>query len=145
MTTTAQPTPTTKPPKTQDLATLTIKPPPFAYAHLTATTTSPDPDETSMSLDPLDALQVRAYCNSALRQFLGDTGAAIPVDILSVQASDVWVRVPRTDLSGFSASLTAYSGLAQGGGTTTVLRLRACGDWLGSLLGRVEQQELWAS
>jgi ribonuclease P/MRP protein subunit POP8 len=99
-----------------------------------------------MSIDSsLDALQVRAYCTSALRQFLGDTGAAISVDILAVRNDDIWVRVPRADLAGFSAALTAYGGMARGRGVTTVLRLRACGDWLGSLLGRAEQQELWAS
>jgi len=99
-----------------------------------------------MSLDSdLDALQVRAYCTSALRQFLGDTGAAVSVDILAVRDSNVWVRVPQADLGGFSAAMTAYGGMARGGGVTTVLRLRACGDWLGSLLGRTEQHELWAS
>ncbi|KAK0626689.1 hypothetical protein B0T14DRAFT_422953 [Immersiella caudata] len=136
---------TVNPPKARDLATLTIKSPPFAYAHLTSTTSSPA-GGSSMALDnPLDALTVRSYCTSALQQFLGATGAAISVDILAVRDENVWVRVPRPDLAAFSAALTAYSGLPRGGGVTTVLRLQACGDWLGSLLGRAEQAELWAS
>lgn len=67
------------------------------------------------------------------------------MDILQVRGSDVWLRVPREDLGGFAAALTAYAGLSRGGGVVTVLRLRACGDWLGSLLGRAEEHDLWTS
>ena len=134
----------------RELASCTVRSPPFAYAHLSAVT-EPGPGQgpgpgSAMDLDAgLDALQVRAYCTSALRQFLGDTGAAVSVDILALDSTDCWVRVPQQDLSAFAAAITAYSGLPRGAGVTTVLRLRACGDWLGSLLGRTEQQELWVA
>jgi len=136
--------------KTRDLTTATIKHPPFAYVHLTSTTQGPPDTATDGTMDvdtdtDLDALEVRAYCTAALRQFLGHTGEAMSVDILQVRGSDVWLRISRQDLGSFTAALTAYPGLARGGGLTTVLRLRACGDWLGSLLGRTEEHDLWTS
>ncbi|KAK4453622.1 hypothetical protein QBC34DRAFT_189564 [Podospora aff. communis PSN243] len=138
-------TETAKNPKARELATLTIKSSPFAYAHLASTTLTPDEDSSMALNNPLDALTVRSYCTAALSQFLGATGAAISVDILVVRDENVWVRVPKPDLAAFCAALTAYRGLPRGGASTTLLRLQACGDWLGSLLGRAEETELWAS
>lgn len=121
---------TTTPPaplKTRELTTTTIKSPPFSYLHLS---TSTSPTTTS-----LDALQVRSYCASATRQFLGTTGAAIPVDVLSVTGGgDAWVRVPRGDLGAFAGAITAYGGTSLEAGVM-VMRVKACGDWLGSLVG----------
>lgn len=123
---------TTTPPaplKTRELTTTTIKSPPFSYLHL-STSTSPTTTTTS-----LDALQVRSYCASATRQFLGTTGAAIPVDVLSVTGGgDAWVRVPRGDLGAFAGAITAYGGTSLEAGVM-VMRVKACGDWLGSLVG----------
>ncbi len=70
---------------------------------------------------------------------------AIAVDILAVQGSDCWVRMPRPDLGAFAAALTAYPGMSAGsrGNDVTILQVRACGDWLGSLLGRAAQHEIW--
>ncbi|KAK0727988.1 hypothetical protein B0T26DRAFT_596996, partial [Lasiosphaeria miniovina] len=136
--------------KGRELMTCTIRAPPFAYAQLAAVS-----DTSSSTTDDLDALQVRAYCTSALRQFLGDTGAGMAVDILSVTGSSCWVRVPRADLGAFAAALTAFGGVSLtnsggggGGGAKTamlVLQVQACGDWLGSLIGRAEQGALWTS
>lgn len=123
--------------KPRELFTCTVKTPPYAYACL---------EMVSESLDPvqLDALQVRSYCSAALRQFLGETGAAIAIDIIKVRDAECWVRVPRQDLAAFSAAITAFSGFSQGG-KTSALQLRACGNWLGALLGKSEQQRLWNS
>lgn len=130
--------PTSKSCKHQDLVTSTLKTPPFAYAHLGLATPSP-------TAATLDALQVRAYCAAALRRFLGDTGAGVPVDVLATRGAEVWVRVPRQDLAALAAALTAYPGSNDGGGEAGVmlLRLRACGDWLGSLIGRAEESHIW--
>lgn len=135
----------TKPLKTRELTSTTISTPPFAYAHLIATThSSSTTDENDIDMDEgLDALQVRAYCTAALRQFLGDTGVAISIDTLLVRGVHVWLRVPRQDLGAFAAAMTAYGGMARGGGATTVMRVQACGDWLGSLLGRGEEAKIW--
>lgn len=134
MSDTTTPTPPPPPPtKTRELTTTTIKSPPFSYLHLsTSTTTS------------LDALQVRSYCASATRQFLGTTGAAIPVDVLSVTGGDAWVRVPRADLGAFAGAITAYGGTSSEGGVM-VMRVKACGDWLGSLVGGEGEGRVWGS
>ncbi|KAL2266538.1 hypothetical protein VTJ83DRAFT_5890 [Remersonia thermophila] len=100
----------------------------------------------------LDNLQLRAYLTAALRQFLGDTGAAIPLDILLLRGASAWVRVPREDLAALAAAVAAFDGLApEGGGAGpwggreggVLLRVRACGDWLGALIGRDEEGVLW--
>ncbi|KAK5663084.1 hypothetical protein OQA88_6500 [Cercophora sp. LCS_1] len=128
--------------KTRELTSCTIRSPPYAYAHLTSTTHGSTANDIDID-EGLDALQVRAYCTAALRQFLGDTGAAISVDTLLVRGADVWLRVPRQDLGAFAAAMTAYGGMSRGGGATTVMRLQTCGDWLGSLLGRAGESQVW--
>jgi ribonuclease P/MRP protein subunit POP8 len=129
--------------KTRTITTTTLKNPPFAYAHLTLTT----PPSTTATPTPsitLDAIQLRSYLTAALRQFLGDTGAGMSIDILLVEPHSAWVRVPREDLAAFAAGVTAFSGLPlPSGGGRMVLRLGACGDWLGSLIGREEEGGLW--
>lgn len=121
--------------KCHELFTSTMRKPPYAYAHLEIVT---DPEET----EAVDEIQVRMYFTKALGQFLGTTGTAIPIDILKVQGRECWVRVPRQDLGPLTSAITAWTGEFRGG-ITTILQLRACGDWLGSLLGRTDQQKLW--
>ncbi|KAK2069593.1 hypothetical protein P8C59_004155 [Phyllachora maydis] len=143
--------------KYHDILTTTIKAPRFAYAHLSLTNDEivgqlqqpekPAHTGSSRSRPALDALQVRAYCTAALRRFLGDTGAGMPVDVLAIKGADgtdAWVRVPREDLAAFAAAMTAYPGQEDGEDGMLVLRLRSCGNWLGSLLGRAEESALWA-
>ena len=107
----------------------------YAYAQLEMVTDGPEEVE-------LDALQVRSHCTSALKQFLGATGTATPIDILKVQGNKFWVRVPRQDLATFAAGITAWPGTTQDG-IPSVLQIRSSGNWLGSLLGRSEQHKLW--
>lgn len=90
----------------------------------------------------LDNLQVKSYCTAALRQFLGLTGVAIPLDVLKVEASACWVRVPRDDLGAFAAALTAWKGSSDGG-VEFLLRVKQCSDWLGAMVGSHGQDELW--
>ncbi|KAI1390955.1 uncharacterized protein F4822DRAFT_168055 [Hypoxylon trugodes] len=127
---------TTKVKKTYELVTATIKTPRFSYAHLELFSDPSDPAE-------LDALQVRSYCTSALKQFLGTTGIGIPLDILKVEGKNCWLRMPRDDLGAFSAAITAWQGSYQDG-IHSSLRIRGCSDWLGALVGRDGQDKLWA-
>jgi ribonuclease P/MRP protein subunit POP8 len=129
--------------KTLTLTSATLSHPPFAYAHLALAPTADGPHPPL----PLDALQVRSYLTAALRQFLGATGAAIPLDILLVQDRSVWVRMPQPDLAAFAAAVTAFSGLSSStmAGGAMLLQLKACGDWLGSLIGREEEGGLWTA
>ncbi|KAI1477904.1 hypothetical protein K445DRAFT_314795 [Daldinia sp. EC12] len=122
--------------KSHELASITIKAPRYSYAHLELFSAS--------TADPgvLDALQVRSKCTSALKQFLGTTGLGIPLDILKVEGQDCWLRVPRDDLGAFSAAITAWQGSYQDG-VHSSLRIRGCSDWLGALVGRDREDELW--
>jgi ribonuclease P/MRP protein subunit POP8 len=137
--------------KTLTLTTTTLRTPPFAYAHLTLTPDPQSPPTTPTPSLQVDALQVRAYLTTALRQFLGTTGAAIAIDILLIDGASVWVRVPREDLAAFAAGVTAFAGTpssssSQGGGDGAgrmLLQLGACGDWLGGLVGREGEGGLW--
>lgn len=123
--------------KSHVLFTSTLRSPAFAYTHLEMMTDTPGTVE-------LDDLQVRSYITAALRQFLGDHGAAVAADILKVDGRECWLRLPRQDLGLFSAAITAFPGTSVGGGSG-VLRLLACGDWLGSLVGRADEKRLWTS
>ena len=146
ITSTPKPKPTKK---TLTLTTTTLSRPPIAYAHLSLFPPAPpSSNETQQDQNgPLDALQLRAYLTTALRQFLGDTGAAIPIDILLIRGGSAWVRVPRDDLPAFAGAVTAFAGVpsSSSGGGTMLLQLKGCGDWLGSLLGREEEAGLWVS
>ena len=136
-TSTSQQQPQKKTPSsTRELKTQTIKSPPHSYIHLS----TPHPN-------PIDPLQVRSYCTAALRQFLGETGASILPDILLIKQDDVaskgdvFLRLPREDLAAFAAAITAFAG--DEGGSGLLLRVVACGDWLGSLIGKGEEGVVW--
>ncbi len=117
----------------------TIKAPEFAYAQLEL-----HGDTTAA----LDELFVRSYCTSALRQYLGLTGAAIPLDILKVQGAQCWLRLPRDDVKPFAAALAASRGTVgdDGDGDDTsprLLRVKQCSDWLGTMVGGDPLEKLW--
>ncbi|KAK4177197.1 hypothetical protein QBC36DRAFT_237172 [Triangularia setosa] len=147
--------------KSFPLTTLTLSKSQYSYAHLTLLTPS------SSSQTELDNLQLKSYLTSALSQFLGQTGAAIPIDILYISDSSddtqqqqqqqqqqhastsfsAWVRLPRPDLAAFSAAVTAFPGISSSGkdNNKLVLRVEAAGDYLGALLGRGEEQNIWGA
>ena len=106
------------------------------------------PDHSSSH--PLDALSARTYLSSALSQFLGLTGTAIPIDILKIDPASstrdqnaqsntrgydcVWVRVPREDAAAVVAALSSWIG-GGGGGANVAWRICATGNYLGALVG----------
>jgi ribonuclease P/MRP protein subunit POP8 len=116
--------------KSREIYSTTIRSPTYAYAHLELIATN------NLILDDL---QLRSYLTAALKQFLGATGSGMPIDILKVQGKESWVRIPRQDLGGFAAALTAWSG----SGNSTGFIVRAAGDWLGALVGWHDQRNLW--
>ncbi|KAF9881326.1 hypothetical protein CkaCkLH20_01476 [Colletotrichum karsti] len=132
-------TPRTAGVKSYELLTCTVKTPPFSYAQLELVSDAPRASDVT----PLDNLQVRSYCNAALKQFLGATGAAIPIDILKVEAGDCWLRVPRQDLSPFAAAITAWAGVSEQG-YRRMLRVKQCSDYLGAMVGADGQDKLWS-
>lgn len=123
-------------PKSHELLSCTVRAPPFSYAHLEVVRDDP-------KADPTDTLQLRSYCATALRQFLGATGEAIPIDVLLVRGNDCWLRVPRPDLGAFAAAVTAWPGVRSQEGVHSILRVRQASDWLGSMVGRDGQEDLW--
>ncbi|KAI5924350.1 hypothetical protein F4810DRAFT_138870 [Camillea tinctor] len=135
----ASPSPSPSPAKSKkahELLTRTLKSP-YSYAHL-------ELHSDSGPVAGLDALQVRSFCTAALRQFLGATGLSMPLDILQVSGHSCWVRLPREDLAGFAAAITAWQGAVQDG-VRVSLRIRGCSDWLGALVGREGEQRMWSS
>lgn len=101
-----------------------IHPAPWLYLHLELH------GPTTTTSDDLDALTARTYLTSALSQFLGLTGAAIPVDILHLRGREVWVRVARGDGSAVVAAVSGWVGQGSVG-----WRVRGRGAWLGGLVG----------
>ncbi|KFG85239.1 hypothetical protein MANI_016503 [Metarhizium anisopliae] len=107
---------------------------PFSYAHMELATEGPQEIQ-------LDDILVKSYCTAALKQFLGLTGQAIPIDILKTQNEACWLRLPREDLQSFCAAITAYRGVTEGD-TRYILRTKRCSDWLGLLTDDGGEQSL---
>ena len=140
--------------KYHELATCTIRAPTYSYAHLELQHQHQHQHQHPASTaEQLDALQTKTYCAAALRQFLGDAGAAVAesLDVLHVEAPAprCFVRVPRDDLAAFAAALAAWQGVSDGGGDggggRATLRILGCSDWLGTLLARPGEDRVWSS
>ncbi len=92
-------------PQQQATKTLTLRNPTWSYIHLKQF----QPPNTSSTLDALTAhIQITA----ALHQFLGVHGAAVPVDVLKLEGSEVWIRVPAEDRSAVVAAVGGWVGKA---------------------------------
>lgn len=124
-----------------------------ATVYLTNADSASIPQPDASSPQSLDALSARTYLSSALSQFLGLTGTAIPIDILKIEnkaatsstdqktlASNydcAWVRVPREDSAAVVAALSSWiggSGSGNGSGANVAWRVCAKGNYLGALV-----------
>ncbi|CAI7604234.1 unnamed protein product [Penicillium glandicola] len=91
---------------------------------------------------PLDPISARTYLSSALSQFLGLTGTAIPIDILKIESRSsstkhdiVWIRVPREDASAVVSAVSSWIGGNNSAGSADVAwRVCAKGNFLGALV-----------
>ena len=110
------------------LQSITIRNPPYTYLHLSLITSAPSSSSDS-KLAPIDILTARTHVTSALSQFLGLTGTAIPIDFLKLDGRNVWIRVPREDGSAVVGALSQWAG----GGGTVSWRIRGKGQWLGAV------------
>ena len=95
------------------------------YLHLVLITST-----LSSSQPPLDLLTARTYLTSALSQYLGLTGTAIPIDFLKIEGRGVWIRIPREDGVALVGALSQWVG-KEG---DVSWRVQAKGEWLGSVL-----------
>ena len=84
----------------------TISDLPFKYFHLVLVVSN---TSTPVSAS-LDILTARTYLTSALQQYLGLSGTAIPVDILKMAGNEVWIRVPRETGNGVQGALSQWLG-----------------------------------
>jgi ribonuclease P/MRP protein subunit POP8 len=89
----------------QPTKTLTLRNPPWSYIRLQQYQ-HPQPSGT------LDALTAHIQITAALHQFLGVHGAAVPVDVLRLEGSEVWIRVPAEDRSALVAAVGGWAGRA---------------------------------
>lgn len=95
------------------LSHFTIRNPPWTYLHLcllTPTTLRTPNEAPATTTSSLDAITVQMHLQSALRQFLGLHGTAIPFDVLKIDGHDTWVRLPREDASAVVAALGGWVG-----------------------------------
>ncbi|KAJ5165347.1 uncharacterized protein N7500_007177 [Penicillium coprophilum] len=115
----------------------TSRNPPWTYLKLKLI---PQPGSAPQPLDPLSA---RTYLSSALSQFLGLTGTAIPIDILKIENASpsitkydiVWIRVPREDVSAVVSAVSSWIGGNNSAGSADVAwRVCAKGNFLGALV-----------
>ncbi|KUJ20224.1 uncharacterized protein LY89DRAFT_474568 [Mollisia scopiformis] len=118
-----------------EIASKTIKAPPFSYVCLQLVSDLSRPPE-------LDLLSVRSYITAGLTQFLGLTGSAIAVDILKVDQRACWIRVPREDLSPVIAALGGWVGGTESEGRVS-WKVKAAGNWLGALVAQADCQDVW--
>ncbi|KAJ5908418.1 hypothetical protein N7495_001100 [Penicillium taxi] len=115
----------------------TSRNPPWTYLKLQLI---PQPDGTSPQ--PIDSLSARTYLSSALSQFLGLTGTAIPIDILQIEHraasgtkgskyDGVWIRIPRDDAAAVVAALSSW---ISSGPINVAWRVCAKSNYLGALV-----------
>jgi ribonuclease P/MRP protein subunit POP8 len=79
----------------------TIRFPQWTYFHLSFFSSTKEPE--------LDAITARTHMDAAMTRFLGLTGSAIPIDILKLEGTDLWVRVPREHANAFHEGLSSWS------------------------------------
>ena len=116
-----------KQPKGTLSETITIRHLPWTYLHLILISAS---EITATATDAeVDILTARTYLTSALQQFLGITGTAIPVDFLKVDGREVWIRVPRDDSAVVVSALSGWIGYEG-----VAWRIKGKSEWLGSLV-----------
>lgn len=108
-------------------STTTIRHMSSTYFHLRLVSPSTLTTAASLQGPPIDLITVRTHITSALSQFLGATGAAIPVDILKVEGRDAWIRVPYEDGMAVTEALNGWIG------NDVAWRVKESGCWLGGL------------
>ena len=115
----------------------TLRGAPYTYLHLSITKIAEPTPRV-----PLDAITARTYLTSALAQYLGLTGTAIPIDILKVTGQHFWIRVPREDASAVVVAVGQWANSLVG----VSLKVEARGEWLGGVVagGEMERNKLFS-
>src|SRR5437764_9878716 len=95
--------------RVQAEVTVTLRTTPYSYLQLSVTSI-----DRRIARHPLDTITARTYLTSALSQYLGLTGTAIPIDILKVADQNFWVRVPKEDASAVIAAVGQWTNASVG-------------------------------
>lgn len=115
--------------------------PTWAYLHLSLLTARPGTH--------IDALRLRSCLLQALSNYLGDHGAAIPIDILhisedvlesGIRRPSAYIRVPNNDAQAVIAGVASFTGSAD----VLSIRVKAHGAWLATIAAENDGQELFA-
>jgi len=117
--------------RVQTEVTVTLRGTPYSYLRLSVISI-----DGRVARHPLDAITARTYLTSALSQYLGLTGTAIPIDILKVTDQDFWVRVPKEDVSAVVAAVGQWVNALVG----ISLKIEGRGDWLGGVVAGGEMR-----
>ncbi|KAF3926069.1 hypothetical protein ABW20_dc0109407 [Dactylellina cionopaga] len=132
--------PRTKPHPTEQR--FTVRKPEWHYLHLRMTFDPPHPvDFTSPSYPP-DLLTWKTHLSTALNQFLGLSGTAIPIDFLHLNGPEVWTRIPREDATRFMAGISGWGQEVEG--RTVGFRVLASTEVLMGIVGG-EGRDLFGS
>lgn len=92
-------------PQQTPVKTLTLRNPTWSYIRL-------QQFQSPQNSSTLDALTAHIQITAALHQILGVHGAAVPVDVLKLEGSEVWIRVPAEDRSALVAAVGGWVGRA---------------------------------
>lgn len=127
--------------------TATLRSPRWAYFHLQLLTSSTSTSKPTTDEPALDAITVRRYLTAALSRFLGQMGAAIPIDILKIDQQHVWIRVPSHDATAVHEAVSSWvsnqGGMGDGTGLSWIIKGRD--DWLVRLTGGRGGQDLFTA
>ena len=110
--------------KQPSITSPTLRNPSNTYLHLSLIT-------TTTSQPPLDTVTILSYLRSALSQYLGLHGTAIPIDVLKVDDEDAYIRMPYDDGSAVVAAVSQW----QSRDGKVALRVKGRSAWLGGLIG----------
>lgn len=87
-----------------------IKQLPFVYFYISLITNDTLLEKSSLAEPAIDMITARTNLDSALQQYLGLTGTAIPIDLLKIEGRDVWIRLPKEDGSAVQGCLSQWTG-----------------------------------
>lgn len=120
-------------PKNHTTSEFTIRDPPWAYIHLEHLTST-----GTGSGAKLDAVTAHLHLTAALSQFLGLHGAAVPIDILKLEGTDVWIRVPSEDKAALIAAVGGWASRKGEG-----WRVKGSSSWDARAMARDSGQDLF--
>jgi ribonuclease P/MRP protein subunit POP8 len=129
-----------KPKDTTAATTFHSLSPTWAYLHLSLLIARPDTH--------IDALTLRSCLLKAMSTYLGDHGAAIPIDILhisedvlhsGVRRPSTYIRVPNDNAQAVIAGVASFTGSA----SVLSISVKAHSAWLAMLSAENDGQELF--